>query len=419
MDYIINECGEFPSLGDSYSTTHVNEAVRIWKKFMETNPAYIPEVCIDIEEIMVPIVCGGQFDFEMLEYVDKSDELLLAVSELVKEFMKAGVKLTPEQESFVRIGEEIMKMDYEEFKEKVISALKDYLPEEYEVKVVKLNKINQSLDGLSVIKKGANMGPTFYIENMYESYLGIGDFNTVLKSTVRSIEAAMKGMNVNIKDILNPDYAQDRIVLQLVNTRQNEKMLSNLPHREFLDLSVIYRIVIDSEPEIVSSVINNECAREIGLTEAQLFRAAIRNTKRIFPLVIKHMYELLMEMQNEIQVPLGEDIGMPEVAPEFPIFVISNDKHCWGASALLYEEALYELSEKIGSDLYVIPSSIHELIVFCADYVAQPEDIASFVAEINKEAVPINERLSNQVYRYDRNLRKVVLATDTPDKRLD
>ena len=95
MDYIINECGEFPSLGDSYSTTHVNEAVRIWKKFMETNPAYIPEVCIDIEEIMVPIVCGGQFDFEMLEYVDKSDELLLAVSELVKEFMKGGCKISP------------------------------------------------------------------------------------------------------------------------------------------------------------------------------------------------------------------------------------------------------------------------------------------------------------------------------------
>ena len=69
--------------------------------------------------------------------------------------------------------------------------------------------------------------------------------------------------------------------------------------------------------------------------------------------------------------------------------------------------------------MYVIPSSIHELIVFCADYIDQPEDIASFVTEINKGVVPINERLSNQVYRYDRNLRKVVLATDTPDKWLD
>lgn len=115
MNYIINECGEFPSLGDSYVTAYVSETVSIWKKFMETSPAYIPEVGIDTEDLMVPIVCGGQFDFEMLEYVDKSDELLLAVSELVKEFMKSGVKLTPEQESFIRkIGDDIMKMDYEE-----------------------------------------------------------------------------------------------------------------------------------------------------------------------------------------------------------------------------------------------------------------------------------------------------------------
>lgn len=416
MNYIINGCGEFPSLGDSYVTAYVSEAVSIWKKFMETSPAYIPEVGIDTGDLMVPIVCGGQFDFEMLEYVDKSDELLLKVCELVKECMKFGVKLTPEQESFIRkIGDDIMKMNYGEFKKNVITKIKDYLPEEYEIRVEKVNKINQTLDGLSVVKKGANMGPTIYMENMYEGYLGVGDFNTVLKSAVRSIEAAMKDMNINIKGILNPDYAQDRIIFQLVNTRQNEKMLSNLPHRDFLDLSVIYRIVIDSEPEIVSSVINNECAREIGLTEAQLFKMAIRNTKRIFPLVIKPIYELAMDMRDA----LGEGIEMPEIEPEFPIFVISNDKHCWGVSALLYEEALYEFSEAIGSDLYVIPSSIHELIVFCADYIDQPEDIASFVTEINKGVVPINERLSNQVYRYDRNLRKVVLATDTPDKWLD
>ena len=41
------------------------------------------------------------------------------------------------------------------------------------------------------------------------------------------------------------------------------------------------------------------------------------------------------------------------------------------------------------------------------------------VAEINMGQVALDERLSNQVYHYDKDLRKVTLATDTPNKRLD
>ena len=41
------------------------------------------------------------------------------------------------------------------------------------------------------------------------------------------------------------------------------------------------------------------------------------------------------------------------------------------------------------------------------------------VNEVNTEQVALDERLSNEVYHYDKDLRKVTLATDTPNKRLD
>ena len=85
---------------------------------------------------------------------------------------------------------------------------------------------------------------------------------------------------------------------------------------------------------------------------------------------------------------------------------------------MLYEEGLHGLAEKLGSDLYIMPSSIHEVIAVSAN-MGDPNELAEMVAEINMDQVSLDERLSNQVYHYDKDLRKLSLATDTPNKRLD
>ena len=84
----------------------------------------------------------------------------------------------------------------------------------------------------------------------------------------------------------------------------------------------------------------------------------------------------------------------------------------------MYEEPLHELAEKIGSDLYILPSSIHEVIAVSADF-GSPDELAEMVYEINMDQVDINDRLSNQVYCYDKDLRTLWLATDTINKSLD
>ena len=68
--------------------------------------------------------------------------------------------------------------------------------------------------------------------------------------------------------------------------------------------------------------------------------------------------------------------------------------------------------------MYILPSSIHEVIAISAD-IGDPESLAALVAEVNMNEVSLDERLSNQVYHYDKDIRKVTLATDTPNKRLD
>lgn len=85
---------------------------------------------------------------------------------------------------------------------------------------------------------------------------------------------------------------------------------------------------------------------------------------------------------------------------------------------MLYEDKLHALAEQLQDDLYILPSSIHEVIAVPAS-MGKPDELAQMVAEVNMAQVSLEERLSNQVYHYDKDLRKVSLATDTPNKRLD
>ena len=112
------------------------------------------------------------------------------------------------------------------------------------------------------------------------------------------------------------------------------------------------------------------------------------------------------------------DMMIAEIPPEQTMWVISNEKGINGAASMLYENELHELAESLESDLYILPSSVHEVIAVSSD-MGSPEMLAQMVVEVNMQEVSLDERLSNQVYHYDKDLRKLTLATDTPNKRLD
>ncbi len=213
---------------------------------------------------------------------------------------------------------------------------------------------------------------------------------------------------------------KDSIIFQLVNTIQNENLLCGLPHREFQDLSIIYRWVIKvAEKEMSSVIINNEMAEKLGMSEEQLFKAATENTRRILPPEVKSMNEVMRDIYVQDGIPPETAEVMAEIrSPKDSIWIIRNKYGINGATSMLYEDKLHELAEITESDLYILPSSIHEVIVASAKGRAA-EELAQTVAEINMDQVGLSERLSNQVYHYDRNLRKITLATDTPNKRLD
>ena len=313
-------------------------------------------------------------------------------------------------------------MNYEIFKEVVAEKFMDYLPEQFKdmkLEIHPVEKVNVTMDAINLIGDGSSVSPSIYINDMYDHYKSTDDLQEVLQSAAERMERAMKEAPeiVSALDIKN---AKDNIVFQLINTEQNRDMLLDTPNRQFQDLSVIYRWVVKSDMDgIQSTVVHNLLAEGLGLSEEQMFKLAVENTRRMFPPTVKSMNDVIRDMFMKDGMPSEiADMMIGEMSPDQTMWVISNDRGINGASSMLYEDQLHKLAEQLETDLYIMPSSVHEVIAVSST-MGEPNELAQMVSEINMDQVSLDERLSNQVYHYDKDLRKLSLATDTPNKRLD
>ena len=313
-------------------------------------------------------------------------------------------------------------MNYEIFKEVVKEKFMDYMPDNFkgmELVVMPVEKVNMTYDGISIRGKDTNISPTIYINDMYKKYQNCGDLEETLMAGDFMIRALAQKPPVVDFDSLYGD-ANEKVVFQHVNTEQNRSFLEQVPHREFQDLSIIYKVVVNVDDRgIQSTNVTNSLAKRLGMNEEQLFKCAAENTRRIFPPKLRSMNDVMKDMFLRDGMP--EEIAemmISEVPPEQTLWVISNDRGINGAVTMLYENELHELAENLESDLYILPSSVHEVLAVSTE-LTEPEELAQMVAEVNMQEVALEERLSNQVYHYDKDLRKLTLATDTPNKRLD
>ncbi len=315
-------------------------------------------------------------------------------------------------------------MDYKMFKGLAEEQFLDYMPEkfkDYTIKINTVSKTNRTLDALYLDAPESGERetlPVIYVDDMYLEYEKSGDFRETMKAAAGAWMGSYQRMSDGIRDF-KLSNVKERAIMSLVNTEQNKELLEEIPHREFCDLSVIYRYAVEIRDDGASSfVIDNHVAQSAGMTEQQLYDAAFQNTRLLLPPSVRSMDDIIREMLGQkgtSEELIGAMAG--EMQTKVEMYVISNRLGYNGAVSMLYEEELHALAEKISADMYILPSSIHEVIAVPA-LAVEPAELAAMVSEVNESEVAVEDRLSNQVYHYDRNLRKLGLATDTPSKCL-
>lgn len=311
-------------------------------------------------------------------------------------------------------------MNYEMFKEMLQMKIKEYMPEEikhWEIEFRKVEKVNHIRDGITFINpdEDKNVAPTIYVDDLYARYEHYGNFYEAVAPIIQTVkELDNEGKKIwESADLTN---VKNRIVGQLINTNQNKEMLETMPHREFADLSLVYRWIVggtEEKPFAATSVINDVLAYKMGLNENELFQCAMQNMKEQYPTVIRPMRDVMAELLGAENRDLLE-----EEMEDSMMYVVTNKAKCFGAVGMLDEEQLHKFASELDSNIYLLPSSIHELIAIRTEGFSV-QQLTEMVYDINMTQVDMEERLSNEIYHYDKDKREVSRVSQSPHHSLD
>ena len=182
-----------------------------------------------------------------------------------------------------------------------------------------------------------------------------------------------------------------------------------MPYIPFLDCAVTFLCIAKMDDNGFGSIrITNEHLKEWGITVAELFWSAYENTKRLLPASIRTMEEILIDLLGQEIAASDEEEkeGILELISANPkeskasMYVMTNNLGINGAGCLLYREELDAFEEWIGGDFYILPSSIHELILVPDAAEFSSSALEEMVKDINDTKVPLEEVLSDEVYLY-------------------
>ena len=294
-------------------------------------------------------------------------------------------------------------MDYETFKQEFAEDIKQNLYErgygEVTVNFNEVEKANQKYEAMSVAPERSNVGVNFNLEQAFAAYENSDDYQGVVARAANVIaEGLDNAPAVDVSALMDYDAMKDKLSIEVISAETNEDLLSKIPHDRIEDLAVVYRFVLESNDNGRSSIlVSNDLIERMGVTPEQLKADALENAPEIRPAVIQGMNEVMREMMGP---EVFEMMGIPEQTEEMMYVATVPDKNS-GAGVLAYQDFMDQAAEKIGGDFFILPSSIHEILLVPDDGQKGADELRAMVMDVNATQVSPEEKLTDNVYHYD------------------
>ena len=264
-----------------------------------------------------------------------------------------------------------MERTITDFAEAVRTETIKKLGGEYQVTVETKNKNNKAVyTGLHISRKGMEAEPLVYLDDYFRQYQN-GNMTVPEAAECVARASRKKGPSVEIRQFLEYENVKDSIVYRLINTEMNRELLDDLPHMEFLDLSVVFCCLVMEEEENPAFIwIHNIHMKLWDVTVEELYRAASENTQRLEKPELMNIEEILYDVLPEEGFSLNENdrsmeektAGNNDAASTVPVYVLSSRKRLQGAACMLYPDLLRKIADRMDSSYYIIPSSIHGVL---------------------------------------------------------
>jgi len=304
-------------------------------------------------------------------------------------------------------------MNYLMFKEMVMERFLEFMPMEYmscKLVVKSFPKINTTLEGITLIPDclDTTIMPVIYLNQLYDEYRSSRNFEYTVQNAAKTMLQKAPEIPVN-RDFLNFEKNKEQIVFQLINRGANTELLKTIPYRSFHDLAIVYRIVVTADSDSIGSIlINNSIMEQFGVDEKTLFQYAVTNTKTTTPPLFQGLGSTIMEISENENVPAEFMEQLNNRSLDEKMFILSNSTKINGAGMMIYSDLLEKIAEKVEGSYYILPSSVHEVLVVIDDG-EDAHGLTEMVYDVNMtQAIP-QERLSHNIYYYDRNTRLLTM----------
>ena len=293
-------------------------------------------------------------------------------------------------------------MEYREFLENVRKEVESRYDSNVSVTLNHVMKNNGTeLDGITIMEKDKNIAPTIYINSFYDRYREGVSLKAVVSEIIRIYNQNKNSININADYFENYENVRKTIVYKLVNYQKNKKLLEDVPYKRVLDLAVVFYCLIEQRKGLsATALIHNEHLRIWNVTEDEIYNDALKNTPVLLAASIVPMSKILSEIAGT--APVDNDEKVCEYTGEDILYVLTNSSRVNGAACILYDNLLKKFANDVHSDLYILPSSVHEVIIVPKKNAFDKSELADMVREVNEQGVSQDEILSDNVYEYNR-----------------
>ena len=314
-------------------------------------------------------------------------------------------------------------MEKSKFIELVTSHILEYLPKENKdarVEVLERTKNNDTLlHGLIIHsgeKKEVEAAPIIYLEPYFKAYMfGEKDIEDVMHEIARDYLRGIRNMpQIDLPD-MTKEGIKNRIYVKVVNTRSNQESLKDLvslPVDGGFSLTVY--IDMDTLKRDAMIQITKDLASRMDFEERELMQTAMRNTLQEHPAELVEMKKVLMDMSGLRKLQPGDNLLQDNSSPadDMSMLVLSNTDKFFGATALFYPDIKVQIADVTGGSYYVLPSSVHELIVLPDNGSFDERELARMVQSVNSCEVSPEEQLGNKVLYYNASMDRLMVAVD-------
>ena len=291
-------------------------------------------------------------------------------------------------------------MEVREFGEKMRRAVAEVLGEDYQVSLQEVRKNNGVvLQGLIILAKDQNVSPTIYLKPFLTAYEEGVSLSELVRNLLEIYNRDKMQKRMDMSFFRDFSKVRDRICYRLINAGKNQELLKKIPHVLFLDLAICFYYAYEDNCIGSGSILIYNTHMEMWQTDtAELMWLAQNNTPGLLPWQWESMEKLMMSRMPET--------GW-ECSPVTYMDVVTNKSKMHGAACMLYPGVLKQMAKKYGSDFYIIPSSLHEVILLPCYNSINPGELKQLIKEVNRFQLEPEEVLSDNLYYFNRKEEKV------------